>query len=134
MNPFADKVINTLGKVYFPALLPSEIERGKLGDCFDHCLIQALYNPQYQYVEGLVYSPLRKEWIYHAWLTDGIYAYDPTWHAKDITGKELPLSMMKYIGVEMDVKKVAEFVRSTEYKAVFENYWRNERLAEEIFL
>jgi len=131
MNQFFKKVIHEKAKVYHPALLPKEIPRGKVGDCFDFCLALCVTHPEYRYVEGLVF--INNKWIYHAWLTDseGILAYDPTWKAVTKEGKEMPLFMAKYFGVVMDTKKVMEFYTTTEYKALLKNYWRDKKLAEE---
>lgn len=134
MNSFATKIMANRAVIYKPATLPEDIERGKLGDCFDHCLLQAAKNEKYTYVEGYVFSPLRQEWIYHAWLTDGEHAFDPTWRATNAAGEDVVLFMMKYIGVPMDTKKTARFVSGTGYKAVFKNYWRDPHLANKIFV
>lgn len=129
MNAFAQKIIHEKGKRHYSATLPKEIPRGPVGDCFDWCIVVALKFPQYEYVEGIVYNPIAKKWIYHAWLTDGTHAFDPTWKAVNDDGAEIPLHMMHYIGVQMDKTKVADFMRETEYKAVLKNYWRNKDLA-----
>jgi len=132
MNKFFKKAIHFKGKHYYGSQLPSEIPRGAVGDCFDHCLAVAMMFPEYQYVEGLAF--INKRWIYHAWLAkDGISAFDPTWRAVDKDGKEVALSMVHYIGVKMDKKLVMEFVLATGYKAVLKNYWRKKDLAEKIY-
>lgn len=131
-NPFMKKMIHEKGKQYYSAILPKEIVRGKVGDCFDYCLAIAVILPKYRYVEGIamvnVGTPTAG-FIHHAWLTDeeGLVAYDPTWRA-DREGIEMPMPA-HYIGVLMHTDKVMEFVTKTEYKAVLENYWRDEELA-----
>lgn len=135
INEFRKKAIHEKGKRYHPAVLPDEIMRGKVGDCFDWCLAIAKVLPKYRYVEGIamvnVGTPTA-DWIHHAWLTDeeGVLAYDPTWRAEKKDGTIVPLPAV-YIGVLMDTDKVMEFVTTTEYKAVLENYWRNEELAKQ---
>lgn len=120
------------GKRYTPAILPSAIKRGKPGDCFDHCMMQAIEHPEYKYVEGLALDPTNdKRWVYHAWLTDGTYAYDPTWKAENQSGKERPVPTI-YMGIEFDIEDIARFVRATEYKAILANRWRNPELFQEI--
>lgn len=133
MNKFFKKAIHFKGKHYYGAGLPAEIPRGAVGNCFDHCLAVATMFPEYQYVEGLAF--INKKWIYHAWLAkDGINAFDPTWKAVDnLTGKEVALSMVHYIGVKLDKKLVMDFVLKTGYKAVLKNYYRDKELAEKIY-
>ncbi len=135
MNKFFKEKIHTHGKRYIGTRLPDELGRGKIGDCFDHCIVLAMHFPKYRYVEGLAKVPGNKSWIHHAWLTDetGEMAYDPTWYAKTDNGEEVGLSMIHYVGVVMDTMKVADFVRTTEYKAVLKNYWRAPELANKIF-
>lgn len=133
MNEYADKLIHEKGKQYYAGLLPKEIPRGKVGDCFDWCLVLALKHPEYQYCEGMVL--IQGKWYYHAWLTkDGMTAVDPTWMAIDNkTNEEIPLSMAHYIGVKMDKMLVVEFMKKTEYKAVMKNYFRAPDIAQKIY-
>ena len=132
MNKFFKKVIHIKGRHYYGSKLPDEIPRGAVGDCFDHCLAIATMFPEYHYVEGLAF--IDNKWIYHAWLAkDNINAFDPTWRAVDKDGKEVSLSMVHYIGVKMDKKLVMDFVLNTGYKAVLKNYYRNKKLAEQIY-
>lgn len=134
MNKFLKKVIHERAKRMHSAPLPADIARGDIGDCFDHCVIQALKsNGKYRYVEGLAY--INKEWIYHAWLTDEqcFNAFDPTWKMETGAGeiKNIPSSFIHYLGVVMDLQKVIEFMKKTEYKAVLKNYYRAADLAKE---
>lgn len=118
-----------IGKSYQPALLPADIKRMELGSCFDASAIQALYNQKYRYVEGIAKSFRDNDWKLHAWLTDGVHAFDPTWKCLlNHTGEEIPFPG-EYIGIEMDIMKVAEFMAATEYQGVIANRWRNEELA-----
>lgn len=135
MNKFFKEKIHTHGKRHYGAVLPKELPRGRIGDCFDHCILLAMMFPQYRYVEGIAKVPNKKDWIYHAWLTDekGEVAYDPTWHAKDESEEDVGTFMIHYIGVVMDTKKVADFMLETKYKAVLKNYWRAPELADKIF-
>lgn len=126
---FIRGVVTKRGKQYEPALLPAAIKRGVPGDCFDWCMIQAIENPSFRYVEGLAQDPKDPEnFVYHAWLTDGKYAFDPTWMATDDNGRELRLPIA-YIGIEFDMMEVAKFVAATEYKAVLANHWRAPELS-----
>lgn len=121
------KLIITRGKTYKPALLPLNIERGKLSECFDWCALQAMKHPEYSYVEGLASNPEDPEnYILHAWLTDGVHAYDPTWQAtKGIDEKPVP---SHYIGIEMPTLKVLMFMQATGYQGVIANRWRAPKL------
>lgn len=118
------------GKQYTPALLPSHISRGAMGKCFDNCMVRAMLDPNLKYVEGVVMTATKQKWILHAWLTDGVHAYDPTWYCLNKEKKERPVPGI-YIGIEMELKKVAKFVSVTEYASVLANRWRNEALAAE---
>lgn len=123
------KYIFKNGKQYKPALCPSNIIRGKVGDCFDVCLLNAV-KFGYGYVEGLAMNPNNKEeWILHAWLTDGDNAFDPTWKAIDNEGVEKPIPTV-YFGLPMDTFRVFDFVKETEYKSVIENFDKNIFLGE----
>lgn len=122
------------GKSFIPTLLPADITRGEVGTCFDHCVVECLKsNGKYRYVEGIARVPLSPdEWIVHAWLTDGVFAYDPTWRAFDKIGMDIIIPT-EYTGIEMDIKKVVKFMKKTGYQSVLANHWRNPKLAAEIF-
>lgn len=120
-------LINRLGKKYTPAVCPDDIKRFDVGMCFDACIWNAIYHPQYRYVEGVVLLHGDLQWKLHAWLTDGKHAFDPTWKA-DVNGEEKPIPAT-YIGIEMGTKEVAKFMKVTEYQGVIANRWRNEDLA-----
>lgn len=114
------------GKKYKPAILPADIKRGKLGMCFDWCALQtAELNPKYRYVEGIASSPEdNNQWILHAWMTDGVHAFDPTWSAtQDFSGKEVPMPS-EYIGIEFNIFQVFNFMKLTGYQGLLANRWR----------
>lgn len=119
----------SMGKEYKSATLPADLSRGKAGNCYDHCIIAAAFsnNPEYRYVEGVAMDPFSKTWILHAWLTDGIHAFDPTWLAL-LNGKEAAVPTT-YIGIEMNTKAVAAFIKKTKHKAVLANAWMDPELA-----
>lgn len=116
------------GKVYKPGIAPEPIQRGPIGTCFDTSIINAMRGP-YRYVEGLA-KLSGGPWILHAWITDGVHAYDPTWLA-DKDGIDHPVPAI-YFGKEMDHRAVAEFMLSTKYCGVFANAWRDPRTAQAI--
>lgn len=126
-------LVAELGRPYEPAVLPDNIPRGEVGTCFDTCALLALNYPGYQYVEGIALSPdNRKKWILHAWLTDGAHAFDPTWKATDDnTGKEVPIPT-EYVGIEMDIIKVAAFMRLTGYQGIIANRFRSPQIVDDI--
>lgn len=135
-DPQIIETLMRIGKTYQPALLPEGIERGRVGKCFDTCMMAAMRNRNLRYVEGIAMTvagrdmldKLKGKWILHSWLTDGEKAYDPTWLAKDPHGNEVPMPTA-YIGIEMDIKDVAAFVSNTEYAGVIANRHRNPELA-----
>lgn len=133
MRPNSDKDVYEFmlkhGKRYIPRLLPHDIPRGKFAHCFDNCAKVAL-DRKYRYVEGVAQNPKTGEWIMHAWLTDGKYAYDPTWKAYDDAGQEIPFPSL-YIGREMEVERVAAFMMQTQYAGIFPNAHRAPRAARE---
>lgn len=114
------------GKAYEPADLPGTIKRSSIGDCFDCCVVNAMQT-EYRYVEGI--AIIDGQTFHHAWLTDGIHAFDPTWYA--YYGGEKLRVPAEYIGIEMSIIAVAKFMSATKYKSIFSNGWRNPRLAEE---
>lgn len=121
------------GKVYEPALLSEGSMRGKVGDCFDTCVMIAKRDPRFRYVEGLARDPKDpKRWILHSWITDreGRRAFDPTWRAF-VEDLEVPVPSV-YIGFEMDLEAVARFMIGTRYHGIFANAWRNPDLARKI--
>lgn len=129
-----DKFIKNKGRQFYPLLCPSDIKRGKTGDCFDHCLMEAVKSRgKYRYCEGIVL--IKGQWIHHAWLTDsgGLQAYDPTWKALTKDNQEIPLGMATYVGAILDLRTVVDFVQATEYKSPFANADKNPGLAEKVY-
>lgn len=117
------------GKRYEPALSPQDVTRGRVGDCYDTCVLNAL-KQKYRYVEGIAQNPMHPDqWMPHAWLTDGKFAYDPTWRAV-INDKEAPVPTM-YIGFEIPIEAIARFMTRTKYKSILANAWRSPELAKE---
>lgn len=121
--------IERRGKKYIPALPPSKFRRGEVGTCFDTCLVAAMQHGV-KYVEGFAKNPISKKWILHAWVTDGVHAYDLTWQAF-LEGQEIPVPT-EYRGVEMDTKLVADFVVSTGFKCILRNAPKDYKLARKI--
>lgn len=116
-------IVLQLGQEYEPAVLPSDIPRGQVGNCFDWCALQtAKLHPKYGYVEGIVSNPENpKEWVLYGWMTDGVHAFDPTWNAiKDVTGKEVPMPSV-YIGIGFDIRAVRDFIKLTGYQGILAN-------------
>lgn len=133
MNDIPKELIDWVhkhGEGYTPQILPTDIARGKVGECFDYCTVVAL-GEHYSYVEGLALRPgSTDDWMLHAWLTDGWenMAYDPTWRAFDFAGEDIAVPTT-YIGVELAVKDVTKFMLDTRYSGVLANAWRNPELA-----
>lgn len=120
------------GRRYIPALLPPDISRFRPGMCFDASAIQALKSGgKYGYVEGLALdADDHSRWLLHAWMTDGVYAFDPTWAAEDPdTLQQQPMPTI-YVGIQMDVEAVGRFMVATTYQGVIFNRWRNPTLAD----
>ena len=116
--------IGAWGKVYTGKQLPEGMSRGPMGHCFDNCALRASMRRDLRYVEGIAALP-GQEWKLHAWLTDGIHAYDPTWYAVNrLTKKEVQHPAI-YIGIELPIEKVLTFMRRTQYQAVIANGWRD---------
>lgn len=118
------------GKEYIPAVLPPDLERMELHKCFDNCALLAVKNPQYRYVEGFATNPETGENMLHAWLTDGVYAYDPTWCAIK-GGVEVPVPS-RYFGIEVKTEDVVMWWKETEYAGILANSWRFPLLAIQI--
>lgn len=113
------------GKRYNPVGLPKWATSGAVGDCFDVSILNAMQHKQMniKYVEGFARNPLTGKWIYHAWISFGNFAYDPTW-VRIIDGEKYAVKT-EYIGIEMDTHSVAEFMMETGYKGVLANAWRS---------
>lgn len=79
LNPEIEAMINRYGKSFTPALCPPDITRGPGGACFEISLINILLSDKYTYVEGKARRSTTGDWVGHAWLTDGVHAFDPTW-------------------------------------------------------
>lgn len=120
------------GKEYKPALLPPDLRRGRVGWCFDDSIIQ-LTDPElrkkYSYVEGIARSTPAEPLVLHAWLTDGEYAYDPTWYAFGLMN-EPRIMPAYYVGIEMPALDVMRFMSATEYQGIIGNGYRNKKLAQ----
>ena len=124
----------TYGKVFEPKICPPFLKRGKVGDCFDCVLINALMFEGFKYVEGVARSPTTGEWLHHAWLTDEKerFAYDVTWKAYNkFTHEEMPVPT-KYVGIVLDKMLVAKLVKDTEYNSVFKSGWRSPEILKEL--
>lgn len=126
------RYILTRGKPYKPGILPAKIKRGPVGQCGDTCVINALLHDDMRYVEGLASSPSEPhKWTMHAWLTDGTYAYDPTWRCYDENNKDYTLPVT-YLGFEMPIVDVAEFMLKTRYQGVIMNAWKEPKMAKKL--
>lgn len=112
------KFLLKYGKEYTLAPLPTDIPKSKRGYCYERCMALAIKNKKYTYVEGIGIdkSPEYEgsnEYLMHAWLTDGVHAYDPTWARRN--GKELyyaPVS--KYFGIEIPTKYIDSFLDESQ--------------------
>lgn len=123
--------VKKYGKRYVPAVRPADLPLLDLHHCFDNCVITALkMKGKYKYVEGFAVNPEDGHYIAHAWLSDGVHAYDLTWAAYQ-NGEEVAIPT-EYIGIELDLNLVVEFMRETTYQAVLINNWRAPKLAEKI--
>lgn len=119
------------GKSYKPALRPERIAPGQVGECFDVCIMRALKHMDLKYVEGLAEDPLQPgRFMLHAWLTDGVHAFDPTWRAF-FFAHEVTLPI-RYFGFEMNTPDVAHFFRATGYSGVIANKEKLPGLAKKI--
>lgn len=136
LTPQEYNLVNEHGKLFNAAPLPADIIPGRLGFCFDDCIMRAINSDgKYQYVEGIASDPENQRWILHAWLTDGINAFDPTWGYQDPkTGKAIHTLPMPsaYIGIAMPTDKVVAFMRKTTYQGVIANRHRAPLLAKEL--
>lgn len=131
---FLNKFIHEKGRSFYPALLPEDVAQGKVGDCFDHCLLEAVKsNGKYFYCEGKAY--IEGKWFHHAWLTDktGFVAFDPTWRMEDSNGNIIHMVVGMYVGAILNTGAVVDFVRTTEYKSPFANYEKNPELAQKVY-
>lgn len=127
MGKVTSRILNyleTYGKHYKPAICPGFIKHGKVGECYDTSLAMAYINKQVRYCEGIALRPDTKEWVLHAWVTDGEYAYDPTWRAFDNEKHEVPIPTT-YIGIEIETDLALDFFVSTGYKGILANYKRD---------
>src|ERR1035441_9495717 len=97
ISPTMIKLLLTYGREYKLTHLPREVPRGPLGECFKNCADVAilsdmfnedgspalLYSKPYRYVEGIALELKQgknPKMVYHAWLTDGKRAIDPTYY------------------------------------------------------
>lgn len=122
LDDYIIELTNKHGIEYVPAVLPKDLWRGKLGHCFDNAFLQAVRNPKYRYVEGIttVYNHGKITTAVHAWLTDGLYAYDPTWVAYGYNNREVALPAL-YRGIELDLDTVTRFILATGRQGVITN-------------
>lgn len=125
-EPTAEEIelVMQYGRRYQPAALPPDIERGPVGWCYDTSMLNAIEHQggKYRYVEGLARLPGDKKWILHAWLTDGRYAYDPTWRATNGRGEEIAIpKSAQYIGLEIPLLAAVLFNKATGYQGIIPN-------------
>lgn len=132
VTPEIMQILLDHGRRFIPAPPPDDLEMLPPGHCFDASWINA-YNSggKYRYVEGVALDPDRQRyWALHGWVTDGEYAYDPTWSARDDAGKYHAVPTI-YLGIEMETMAVARFIRGNgDYVSVFANRWRHPELAD----
>ena len=89
--------------------------------------------PKYWYVEGLASDPDNPDVpILHAWLTDGEYAFDPTWAAITQKGEHRPVPVT-YWGIIMPFYPVQDFMKITGYQCVLNNAWRDRASSDKVF-
>lgn len=122
------------GNKYLPGYAPPCMKRGDVGDCFDSVMVNVLNNQsELRYVEGYAKHPHLDTWIHHAWCTnrEGVKAFDPTWGMKinsDQSNTVYPV-WTEYIGFEIPIGRLMDFIIDTEYKAILANAPRNLTLA-----
>lgn len=133
LDDYIIKLTNDHGKEYLPAVLPKDLERGKLHHCFDNSFLQAIRHPKYRYVEGIavVFDKDGTHVSVHAWLTDGTYAYDPTWVAYSRDGREVTIPAV-YRGIELDMEAVTKYVIATRRQGVIPNRTLKPRLFKQV--
>lgn len=122
IDDFTIRTIEKHGKEYEPALLPYDIKRGEFGNCYYNCFMQRVeLGGKYDYVEGFA---IAKGFIYlHAWLTDGKYAFDPTYIAFDQGQNEIALRVV-YIGVPFERHASSAYILKNKYFGLFANRHR----------
>lgn len=128
------KYVLVHGHKYLPGYTPPIMTRGDVGDCFDTVLINVLNNQEeLRYVEGYAKHPYLDTWVHHAWCTnrEGVMAFDPTWGVQLKSGgnKTIYPIQTEYIGFEIPIGRLIEFILDTEYKAILANASRNVTLA-----
>ncbi len=115
------------GTAYTPKALPADIQRMRVGRCFDNSIVTALFSDgKYRYVEGISRrSDIPDFWKLHAWVTDREGSvFDMTWGvAKDGVVIEVP-PPFDYIGIVMDGEAVSKFMLKTGYAGVLANAHR----------
>lgn len=135
LTDYEHDLIVKLGKTYSSAALPEDVTFGRLGWCFDDCVVRTVLSKgKYRYVEGVASDPEAYTWVLHAWITDGVHAFDPTWSHWDNKNKarvRMPLPSA-YIGIEMDILKVIDFMERTGNQGVIANRQLAPDLAKEL--
>lgn len=122
LTPGIRLIIDRLGQPYTPAPLPDDILRGLTGTCFETCAVNTFRNmPKYTYVEGRCWSLTDKTWRLHAWLTDGVYAYDPTWGVQDNRTGNIKHYPAEYFGLPFDTHTVFKFMLETKRQGLLAN-------------
>lgn len=87
------------GKWYEATEYPREMWEGVMGSCYGNAMIVAASEPRYRYVEGYACPVDTGFPVHHAWVTDGVHAFDPTW------GPEWKMEGSAYLGVEFSVER-----------------------------
>jgi hypothetical protein len=99
------------GRVWEPAPLPSGIERGTEGQCFQNAALLAFEHPdRFIYVEGYAASALGLT-VAHAWCAtaDGVVV-DNTWAEPEKAA---------YLGIAFDAEFLRRHIHKTGYWGVF---------------
>ena len=109
------------GRIWESAPLPSGIERGAEGQCFQNAALLAFEHPdRYIYVEGYAVSAIGLM-VAHAWCTaaDGLVV-DNTWAEPENAG---------YLGIAFDTEFLRTHIHKTGYWGVFGEMPRRHLLA-----
>lgn len=116
------------GKGYIPRQVPKDVPRMPFGKCFDNCALLAWQSKgKYRYVEGIAIPLDDPVPVLHAWLIDeNDRAIDPTWAVLDQNNNPVNKSIMPalYIGFEIPIDGVLNFMRTTEHQGLIANSFR----------
>lgn len=132
ITKYIEDILEKKWRHFTPKELPEGLDRYELWNCYDASVMTVLRNQDKKlfYCEWIATVTRTGERYLHAWVSDGEYAYDPTWRV-ELQGEVVSSrGHIEYFGIMMWKQEVWEFMLDTNHKAILANRNKNKELAD----